>query len=192
MGQIPTKSVTEKERKSKNDETSEFLARELRRGFSANTFPIAYFLASLWPCWGMFKRECSLSIFLFPFFDTCPSGKFPRIALSRRTSRCPTRVPPIRARIMGGEKWECGAKRCLHSCVSPSNGRGEERKRERMKYALSTILSSTDAATSCKLQNCLNGDNAVPWQAPPPDSLSFLPRIFVYGVLLRTRQILTV
>jgi len=27
---------------------------------------------------------------------------------------------------------------------------------------LSTISSSTDAATSCRLQNCLNGDNAVP------------------------------
>lgn len=26
---------------------------------------------------------------------------------------------------------------------------------------LSTISSSTDAATSCRLQNCLNGDNAV-------------------------------
>lgn len=32
----------------------------------------------------------------------------------------------------------------------------------------STISSSTDAATSCRLHNCLNGDNAVPREEVPP------------------------
>lgn len=57
---------------------------------------------------------------------------------------------------------------------------------------LSTISSSTDAATSCRLQNCLNGDNAVPREEVPRDSLSSLPGLSVYGVLLRTRLTLTV
>lgn len=53
----------------------------------------------------------------------------------------------------------------------------------------STISSSTDAASSCRLQNCLNGDNAVPREEVPPirDSLSPLPGLSVYGVLSRTR-----
>lgn len=75
-------------------------ARVPRRGFSANTFPISERDAHLFGVprhlfdqgWRMFERRSR--ILLIPSFDTCPSEKFPRIALSRRTSRCscPTRV----------------------------------------------------------------------------------------------------
>lgn len=133
--------IRNREKESKNDGTSESLAQEPRRGFSTNTFPIAHLLASLWPRWGMF--EGSLSISLFPFYDTCPSEKFPRIALSRRTSRCPTRVPLIRARITGGGGWEMGmwgqgvpAFLCVIDEEKREREWEKEREKGRMRYAL--------------------------------------------------------
>jgi len=47
---------------------------------------------------------------------------------------------------------------------------------------LSTISSSTDAATSCRLQNCLNGDNAVPREEVPSGFA-----LASFGALLRIR-----
>ena len=61
------------------------------------------------------------------------------------------------------------------------NERKGERETSRMRYALDEI--STDAATSCRLQNCLNDDNAMLWQEVPRVSLLPLPELSVYGML---------
>jgi len=71
---------------------------------------------------------------------------------------------------------------CLRQIDEEIEGTKErERETSRMRYALDEI--STDAATSCRLQNCLNGDNAMLWQEVPRVSLLPLPELSVYGML---------
>jgi len=110
------------------------LARKPRRGFSANTFPIAEGraplgipLTTLRDVRAVLLRNI-LFLFLYsPFPYTCPSEKFSRIALSRRTSRCPSRVPPIRTRR--GEMGVRGQEVSAFLCVSVKQTK-RERERE--------------------------------------------------------------
>lgn len=161
-------------------------ARVPRRGFSANTFPISerdahlfgVFSASLWPRLKNVRAALTLSYPLPPFFDTCPSEKFPRIALSRRTSRwsCSVRVSAVKSTDYREINEDAGVA-FASSYVSAS--------REWTEWGMfSTISSSTDAATSCRLQNCL-AIMSFREKKFPRDSLSPLPELFVYGMFWR-------
>jgi len=143
------------------------LARVPRRGFSANTFPISERRAPLGvPLTTPRDIREPLSALLSPSSPhsrvlplcTCPSGKFPRIALSRRiTSRCSTRTSQIRARItwremvMGQPTGRKGATAFLRVLRQIRQGK---RERER---SCPPDLEHRRRGTNlkCRSRNCL-------------------------------------